>query len=89
MLKDDTLTSALDSHFNFLQAVHEEDPLLADSPVDIGKVHNGHLKGYAGRFTDAVIQRSGSISNMALNLFSHQPNTSVYTTVDDASTYKS
>ena len=57
MLKDDIRTPTLDNHFNFLQAAHEEGPLLADSPVGISQVYNGHLKGYAGRFTDAVIQR--------------------------------
>ena len=30
-----------------------------------------------------------AINSMAFNLFSHQPKTSIYTTVDDTSTYKS
>jgi len=65
MLKDDLHSSAMDNHFNFLQAAHEEDPLLADGPVGISQVYNGHLKGYAGRFTDAVIQRIREMPEVA------------------------
>ena len=65
MLKDDLHTSALDNHFNFLQAAHEEDPLSADGPVGISQVYNGHLKGYAGRFTESVIQRIREMPEVA------------------------
>ena len=65
MLKDDLHNSAMDNHFNFLQGAHEEDPLLADGPVGISQVYNGHLKGYAGRFTDAVIQRIREMPEVA------------------------
>ena len=65
MLKDDIHTSAVDNHFNFLQVVHEEDPLLADGPVGVSQVYDGHLKGYAGRFTDAVIQRIREMPEVA------------------------
>ena len=57
VLKDDLHPSVLDSHFDFLQAIHEADPLLADGNVGISQVYDGLLKGYAGRFTDAVVQR--------------------------------
>ena len=57
VLKDDLHASAVDNHFNFLQAIHQEDPLIADGPVGISHVYNSYLKGYAGRFTDAVVQR--------------------------------
>jgi len=57
VLKDDLHASAVDNHFNFLQAVHQEDPLIADGPVGISQVYSSYLKGYAGRFTDAVIQQ--------------------------------
>ena len=66
MLKDDFHTSALDSHFNFLQAAHEEDPLLAQGPTGISQVYNGHLKGYAGRFTDAVVRRIREMPEVGL-----------------------
>ena len=65
MLKDDLHSSAVDNHFNFLQAAHEEDPLLADGPAGISQVYNGNLKGYAGRFTDAVIQRIREMPEVA------------------------
>ena len=65
MLKDDLHTSAMDNHFNFLQVAHEEDPLVADGPVGISQVYNGHLKGYAGRFTDSVIQRIREMPEVA------------------------
>ena len=65
MLKDDLHTSALDNHFNLLQAAHEEDPLPADGPVGISQVYNGHLKGYAGRFTESVIQRIREMPEVA------------------------
>ncbi|KAF9645403.1 hypothetical protein BDM02DRAFT_3120303 [Thelephora ganbajun] len=65
VLKDDLHPSALDNHFNFLQAAHEEDPLLTDGPVGISQVYNGHLKGYAGRFTNAVVQRIREMPEVA------------------------
>ncbi|KAF9784070.1 peptidase S8/S53 domain-containing protein [Thelephora terrestris] len=65
MLKDDLHSSTVDNHFNFLQAAHEEDPLLIDGPVGISQVYNGHLKGYAGRFTDAVVQRIREMPEVA------------------------
>ena len=65
MLKDDLHSSAVGNHFNFLQAAHEEDTLLADGPVGISQVYNGHLKGYAGRFTDAVVQRIREMPEVA------------------------
>ena len=57
VLKDDLHTSTVDNHFNFLRAVHEEDPLIADGSVGISHMYNSYLTGYAGRFTDAVVQR--------------------------------
>ena len=57
VLKDGLPASAVGNHFNFLQAVDGEDPLIADGPVGISHVYNSYLTGYAGRFTDGVIQR--------------------------------
>jgi cerevisin len=65
MLKGDLHSSAIDNHFNFLQVAHEEDPLLAAGPVGVSQVYNGHLKGYAGRFTDSVIQRIREMPEVA------------------------
>ena len=65
VFKDDLRVSAMDNHFNFLVAVHEEDPLLADGTVGISQVYDGLLKGYAGRFTDAVVQRIRGMPEVA------------------------
>ncbi|KAI0302284.1 peptidase S8/S53 domain-containing protein [Multifurca ochricompacta] len=56
MLKKDLPLAALDNHYNFLQAAHAEDPLLHDES-GIRHVFNSHIKGYAGKFTDNVLQR--------------------------------
>ena len=65
VLKDDLSTSAVDNHLNFLQAIHEEDPLIADGLVGISQVYNSYLTGYAGRFTDAVVQRIREMPEIA------------------------
>ena len=65
MLIDDPHSSAMGNHFNFLQAAHEEDTLLADGPIGISQVYNGHLKCYAGRFTDTIIRRIREIPEVA------------------------
>ena len=57
VLKDDLSTAAVDNHLNVLQAIHEDDPLIADGSVGISQVYNSYLTGYSGRFTDAVVQR--------------------------------
>ena len=56
MFKKDVPVAAFDNHFNFLQSAHEEDPLLADES-GLRHVWNSHVRGYAGKFTDSVLQR--------------------------------
>lgn len=56
MLKKDLPLAALDNHYNFLQAAHAEDPHLDDNS-GIRHVFDSHIKGYAGKFTDRVLQR--------------------------------
>ena len=65
IFKDNLHTSAMDNHFNFLQIAHEEDPLLTDGPVGISRIYDGHLKGYAGHFTEVVIQRIREMPEVA------------------------
>lgn len=48
------------NHFNFLQMAHEADPLVAEAS-GIQQVYNGHLNGYAGRFTDGVVEQLRSM----------------------------
>jgi cerevisin len=56
VLKKDTPQAVVGNHYNFLQAAHSEDPLLGDES-GIRHVYDSHIKGYAGRFTDTVLQR--------------------------------
>jgi cerevisin len=55
MLKKDAPLAALSNHFNFVQAAHAEDPHFDDG--GIRHYYDGHVKGYAGKFTDQVLQR--------------------------------
>lgn len=56
VLKKDTPQAVVSNHYNFLQAAHSED-LLMDDESGIRHVYDSHIKGYAGRFTDAVLDR--------------------------------
>ncbi|KAH9067729.1 subtilisin-like serine protease [Lactarius vividus] len=56
VLKKDTPQAVVGNHFNFLQAAHAEDPLLDDGN-GVRHVYDSHIKGYAGQFTDAVLQK--------------------------------
>ncbi|GBE80855.1 Subtilisin-like protease [Sparassis crispa] len=56
MFKDGISTALMQNHWNFLQAVHVEHPLLDD--VDgLSQVYDGHVKGYAGKFSEGAVQR--------------------------------
>jgi len=56
ILKKDMPLAALDDHYNFLETAHAEDPHL-DGNGGIRHVFDSHIKGYAGKFTDRVLQR--------------------------------
>ncbi|KAI0250070.1 peptidase S8/S53 domain-containing protein [Lactifluus subvellereus] len=56
VLKRDLPLAAIDNHYNFLHAAHAEDPLLEDGS-GIHHVFDSHIKGYAGKFSDRVLQR--------------------------------
>ncbi|VDC05092.1 unnamed protein product [Peniophora sp. CBMAI 1063] len=60
MFKKDVPLAAFDNHFNFLQSAHEEDPLLGDDS-GLRHVWNSNLRGYAGKFSDSVLQRIRSM----------------------------
>lgn len=49
--------SLMDNHFNFLQSVHAEDSSPSDVNSGVSQVYDGHVKGYAGRFTEGTISR--------------------------------
>lgn len=56
VLKKDMPQAVVGNHYNFLQAAYSEDPLMGDE-TGIRHVYDSHIKGYAGRFTDAVLER--------------------------------
>lgn len=57
LLKHDLPTALKDSHMNFLQTAHGDDPLMDDELAGINHVYDGHITGYSGRFTEKVIEQ--------------------------------
>jgi cerevisin len=60
MLKQDLPPFLRQNHLRFLQMAHEADPLAADE-LGIRHVYDGHIKGYAGHFTDGVVEQLRSL----------------------------
>ncbi|KAH9856737.1 peptidase S8/S53 domain-containing protein [Lenzites betulinus] len=56
MLKDGLAPALMQNHMNFLQNAHASDP-LADAFAGLTHVYDAHIKGYAGKFSDATIQQ--------------------------------
>merc|ERR1712063_124248 len=56
VLKDHVSPQLKENHLNFLQSLHQSSPLVGDELSGIQKVYEG-INGYAGRFTDSVIQQ--------------------------------
>ncbi|KAJ6582338.1 peptidase S8/S53 domain-containing protein [Mycena capillaripes] len=58
VLKKDFASAAhLENHFNFLQWVEGEHPLLGNVGVGIRHIYDGVLRGYAGRFSQSAMQQ--------------------------------
>ena len=57
MLKDDLPVSLMQNHINFLMAAHNADPLVGDDMAGISQIYEGHINGYAGRFTTNVLDQ--------------------------------
>ena len=57
MLKDDLPAALMENHINFLMAAHNADPLVGDDMAGISQIYEGHVKGYAGRFTNNVLDQ--------------------------------
>ena len=57
MLKDDVPVSLMQNHINFLMAAHNADPLEGDDMAGISQIYEGHINGYAGRFTPNVLDQ--------------------------------
>ncbi|PPQ80091.1 hypothetical protein CVT26_012148 [Gymnopilus dilepis] len=56
ILRDDVPSVVVENHMNFLLAAHTADPLVGDES-GISHVYDDHIKGYAGRFTDSVVEQ--------------------------------
>ena len=54
MLKDGTAPTLMANHMNFVQTVHAADP-EADAFAGLTHVYDGHILGYAGKFSKNVI----------------------------------
>ena len=66
VFKQNIPTTLIQNHFNFVQAAHDSDPLVADDALSgVRHVYEGCLNGYAGRFTDTVIEQIRSMSEVA------------------------
>lgn len=58
VLKDDIPPSLMQNHLNFLQSAHQSDSFLADNVASgLRHVYDTHIKGYAGEFTDGVLEQ--------------------------------
>ncbi|KJA18128.1 hypothetical protein HYPSUDRAFT_145495 [Hypholoma sublateritium FD-334 SS-4] len=56
MLKDDLPSTVMETHMSFLLAAHGANPLMEDVS-GVQQVYNGHVTGYAGRFTEQVVEQ--------------------------------
>ncbi|KAG1738215.1 peptidase S8/S53 domain-containing protein [Suillus lakei] len=58
VLRDDLPQAVIQNHMNFLQMAHTSDSLLGNEFAEgLRHVYDGHLKGYAGEFTENVIDQ--------------------------------
>ncbi|EIM80732.1 subtilisin-like serine protease [Stereum hirsutum FP-91666 SS1] len=61
-MKPELHSSALSNHFNFLEAAHQEDPLeSAEGESGVKHVYDGHIRGYAGWFTENTLNKIRSM----------------------------
>ncbi|OCH93509.1 hypothetical protein OBBRIDRAFT_749477 [Obba rivulosa] len=57
MFRDDIPPALMQNHMNFVASAHEESPLVGDGSDGLTHVYNGHVKGYAGKFSGATVER--------------------------------
>ncbi|KAF7356090.1 hypothetical protein MVEN_00939000 [Mycena venus] len=60
VLKKDASVAHVQNHFNFLQTVQEENPLI-DGGVGIRHIYDGPVSGYAGRFSPTAMHQLRSM----------------------------
>lgn len=64
VFKDQVPLHLIENHMNFLQDAHSDDPLVDDF-AGVQQVYDGHLSGYAGRFTQSVVNRLRTMPEVA------------------------
>ncbi|KZT72431.1 serine-type endopeptidase [Daedalea quercina L-15889] len=57
MFKEDVAPALMANHLNFLQGIQEEHPLVGDLDAGLKHVYDGHVKGYAGKFSHDTLHR--------------------------------
>lgn len=55
VLKDGASSVHVQNHLNFLEAVHSTNPLAGVVDAGLSHVYDSHIKGYAGKFSDATV----------------------------------
>ncbi|KAF7782784.1 hypothetical protein Agabi119p4_2160 [Agaricus bisporus var. burnettii] len=64
IFKNDVPFDLISNHMSFLHDAHAEDPLVDDF-AGVQQVYDGHLNGYAGRFTRNVVDRLRAMPEVA------------------------
>ncbi|KAF9222479.1 hypothetical protein BS17DRAFT_802996 [Gyrodon lividus] len=58
VLKDDVSASLMQNHLHFLQTAHHSDSFLGNGvATGLRHVYDTHIKGYAGEFTEGVLEQ--------------------------------
>lgn len=60
MLNSAASLSVISNHFNFLEGAHQADPFIGEES-GLKHVYDTHIKGYAGTFSDAVVDQIRSM----------------------------
>lgn len=55
MLKPNVNTALLANHMNFVSSVHASSDFAGDDAAGLRHVYDSHVKGYAGTFTEGVV----------------------------------
>lgn len=64
VFKNDVPLHLIQNHLNLLQEAHSDDPLVDDF-AGVQHVYEGHLNGYAGRFTQGVVDKLRTMPEVA------------------------
>lgn len=65
VLKEGLPAQMKQNHFNFLHRAHQSNPLLGDGSGPVSQVYDGHINGYAGRFSEGVVEQLRALPEVA------------------------